>query len=185
VSPTNTDPYVANMTSFLGIFGITPTAEGQKGIRSPKSVLRTLGLEALAAFGPMLVLSLVDGLILAGRSMPAPKAPKAAKVAEPVEEPKTAPAPVKPAKPASKCTADFHRFCADALEEGSTYAIDATPSYKLWCDWCAARGLEQGSQKRFGGMMGEKFTRDANNGFPRYLGVRAKLVPGLRIVASN
>jgi hypothetical protein len=42
------------------------------------------------------------------------------------------------------------------------------------------------SQKRFGQMMRCRFTKDRNNGYPRYLGVRAKpRVPALRVVATN
>jgi hypothetical protein len=61
---------------------------------------------------------------------------------------------------------------------------EAAGRSQLLVAWCKARDLEHVTQKRFGGMMGEKFTRDAN-GYPRYLGVRAKLVTGLRIVARN
>jgi hypothetical protein len=34
--------------------------------------------------------------------------------------------------------------------------------------------------------MTERFTKDRNNGYPRYIGVRAKpAVPGLRVVSSH
>jgi hypothetical protein len=46
--------------------------------------------------------------------------------------------------------------------------------------------IADGSQKCFGGMMGEHFKRDANDGYPRYLGVRARPVqPQLRVVSSH
>ena len=59
-----------------------------------------------------------------------------------------------PEKPASKCTPEFNRFCADVLETGDpTCSIEPTPVFRLWSDWCERRGLDPGSQKRFGGMM--------------------------------
>jgi hypothetical protein len=102
-----------------------------------------------------------------------------------VVEARPAPAPA-PEEPQSKCTPEFDRFCADCLEEGSTFTIDPTPAFEQWKAWCAKRDIAHGSQKRFGGMMGERFKRDANNGYPRYLGVRAKPVqPQLRVVSSH
>jgi phage/plasmid-associated DNA primase len=91
-----------------------------------------------------------------------------------------------PAEPKTKATDEFHRFCADCLEEGSTFTINPMPAFELWKDWCSRRTIAHGSQKRFGGMMGERFKRDANNGYPRYIGVRAKPVATtLRVVSSH
>jgi hypothetical protein len=191
VTPTNADPFVAAVTSLVGIVGVAPTEEGKKGMRSLKSLSRTLALELLATFGPMLWLVLIDGLMTAApavaRTVPgAAKQERAAKgepkAAQPVASAEPADAP---AKPASKRTPEFERFCADALEEGGTFTIAPTPAFKLWQDYCRARNLEPGTQKKFGGMMGERFTRDANNGYPRYLGVRAReRKPTLTVVKS-
>ena len=65
------------------------------------------------------------------------------------------PAPA-PEEPQSKCTPEFDRFCADCLEEGSTFTIDPTPAFEQWKAWCAKRDIAHGSQKRFGGMMGAR-----------------------------
>ena len=73
----------------------------------------------------------------------------------------------------------------DELEEGAIYTINPTEAFELWKRWCQRRGIPHGTQKRFGGTMGERFQRDRNNGYPRYLGVRKKQVqPRLQVVHS-
>ena len=175
VTPTNADPFVAGISALLGIFGITPSEEGKNGIRSLKRVSRTIALEALATFGPTLWLLLVDGMTGSAGARRAPSMPKPER-APMKSKSEVAVAPTEALnKPMTKCTLEFLRFCADELEEGSTFAIAATPAFRVWESWCQARGIDPGTQKRFGGMMGEKFKRDHNNGYPRYLGVRARL----------
>jgi hypothetical protein len=184
VKLTNADPYVATVTSLLGVVGIRPTEEGKAGIRSLKSVIRAVAPEAMATFGPTIIMALFDGTIAVGRQMSA-RAPRPEPRAEPKVEPLNQQVRVKD-EPQPKGTPDFDRFCADELEEGATYAINPTEVFELWKAWCAKRGIPHGTQKRFGGMMGKRFQRDKNNGYPRYLRVRARQAkPVLKVVSSN
>jgi phage/plasmid-associated DNA primase len=83
---------------------------------------------------------------------------------------------------AEKLSQEFKAFIADELVAGpETFVISATPAYELWRAWCARKGIEAVSQKRFGGMMAERFTKHANGGYPRYLGVRARKSPRLAV----
>ena len=84
-------------------------------------------------------------------------------------------------------TPEFERFCADDLEAGDpTWAISATPAYQHWRAWCHLHNVKSCSQKRFGQIMRARFRKDNNNGYPRYLGVRAKpKAPNLRVVGVD
>jgi hypothetical protein len=71
-----------------------------------------------------------------------------------------------------------------AVTASATFTIDVTPAYHLHLDWRRRHNLPPISQKRFGTMMGEAFDRDPNNGYPFYMGVRAK-PRGPRLAISN
>jgi hypothetical protein len=69
----------------------------------------------------------------------------------------------------------------------AAYSITAGESFQLWQAWCRRHDVDHGSQRRFGEMMDERFAKDRNNGYPRYLGVRSRINPGpaLHVVASQ
>jgi hypothetical protein len=167
--PTNADPMAATVAD---TFGVRPEA-----VRHVRSLWKTFAIEAAAAIMPMVWIGLID-LLIAGIAMvqraQATKARVAGLAAK--REAAAAAQPKAPAKPVEpKSTPDFDRFSADELDSGDvTWSILATPAFKLWEDWCRARNLPACSQRRFGEMMGERFKRDRNNGYPRYLGVRQR-----------
>jgi hypothetical protein len=196
----NADPFVATVVAMVGVLGFKSDPHNDLGVRSLKTFQRAGALEAMATFFPMLWLAFVDILIKLATTVakvaPTIVKPRRSELPAKGEEPKSEPlqgsstegngiSAAPPAKP-SKCTPEFECYCADELEQGSTFDIKATPAYRLWQDWCLAHNLEAGSQKAFGLMMREKFTKDDKHGYPRYLGVRAKPKPTkFKVVAKN
>ena len=172
VVPSSADPFATKVGLVLSMAGANPTPEG---IRALKTFVKTLGIEALAMFGPMLWLALLDGLrlVAANRSTPSTRSehvePKRVKADTSGHAKTHNPGPL-PEKSDPVCTAEFERFCADELEEGGTYSIKAGPAYKSYTAWCHRHGPTSASQKRFGLMMGHKFTHDKNHGYPAIVG---------------
>jgi hypothetical protein len=184
---TNANPMTATVAKMMATFGVTMSPEGIEGVQAWRNFSKTFSLEALAAGMPLLWILMIEGMISGAKAAQrlAAAAARAARPAPsvPIEAPPPS-APVARAIASARITPEFERFCADELEEGATYDIDAGPAYDLHQRWRRARGLQAISQKKFGGMMGERFTRDPNGGYPRYLGVRAR-VKAPKLVVSN
>jgi hypothetical protein len=193
--PTNADPMAVRVQSMLAAVGVTPTTEGLVGIRHWRSLQKTFMLEAVASLMPMIWIAIIKWLIALLTSIERGAAAMAtrlrnaqAKLEQKAEEPEKPAEPVstQPKGPKSKITPEFERFVADVLETGdATWALRPTPAYDAWKAWCGVRGLMPGSQRVFGEMMKERFGRDPNNGYPRYLGVRLRPKASPQLVVSN
>jgi hypothetical protein len=192
VAPTNVDPMATTVSSMLATFGVTPTAAGLEGIRHWRSFNKTVVLEAMAAVLPFLWMKIIEGLVVIVRaaqrlnaSIATRRAGRRQREVHDVAD-HEAQAGEQPKPKTLIFTPEFERFCADGLETGDpTWVFQATPAYQHWRAWCHTHGAKPCSQKRFGQMMRNRFTKDRNNGYPRYLGVRAKpKAPNLRVVIN-
>lgn len=177
--PTHADNMAATVILMMAPLHryIDPSPES---IRAWRIATKTFWLEAQAAIMPAIHIALIDTLIaFIKATMRLASAVRARVARRPEPAADGAPAPVQKA-PKSKITPEFTRFCADEYELGPTYTIDPTPAYELFCKWRTSRGLPKVSQRKFGDMMTEAgpeagWRRDPNNGYPRYIGVRAKV----------
>jgi hypothetical protein len=177
------DAYTANMVSLLNEAGYKPN---ERLVKAEEALSRALGFELLAALGPtchlQFILALQGGVSAAGaaaarlRNLTGRKKRKV----EP-EAPKQTTAPTSSAD-------DIDRFIADELEAGVADARMLSKDIRaVWQPWCQSKGVDPKREdelwKRLRTLPGVK--HDPNNNRPRYLGVRLRAKPGLRLAADN
>ncbi len=185
--PTNADPMAALFSSLMATFNVSVTADGQKGFRAWRGVWNTVALEAMAGVMPLIWVAIIRSLVASIKGlqrMATARATRQRNVPEKLDNDDIAPVAKPVVEKPTKITPEFERWCADELEEGATYSIGATIAHKQHNAWRKRHNMPEISQKRFGEMMGERFTRDKNHGYPRYLGAQAsaRKSPGLRVV---
>ena len=61
--PSSADPYAESLARFLSVFGYQPTEEGKALLSSSKDWGKAIGLELMAAFGPMALTLLFEMLL--------------------------------------------------------------------------------------------------------------------------
>lgn len=187
VKHTNADDMATSVATMFAPFGMKATPDVLQGIRAWRGATKTLSLEALAAVMPVIWLALCSKISAWMRSRRYLASARAARreiavAKRPIASDSSGGggAVTKPIR-----TPEFLRWVADEMEAGDpTWSIGATPAYELHCEWCKRHKLAKISQKLFGQMMGEVYTRDRNNGYPRYLGVR-RLIRGPKLAVSN
>lgn len=204
---TATDPFAEGIANVVAIFGVEMSDRSKRALTSSKDVLRSLGLELVAAMGPTAWILIVDSLFTGlGRPMPAaplvPAQPKTPAIrSEPRASALTVSLTADPAQPATNVTqlavdagADgtvplddpFHAFMATMLESVNGVTMRAGEPWEAWLRWCVEKGVQPGSQKAFGTKMKNYFAWESNNNRPRYLNVRMKsAAPSLRMVVNN
>lgn len=161
--PQSADSYAENAALLLSAFGVEITETRKKVITASKDWLWALGLELLAAFGPMIVVIVVT---MAGRHMPAPRAPQE-RAAPAAAEP--------PPRPVPSPTDDpVYAFIATAFERKRGVYMKADEPWQLWLQHCAERGLSAGSQRAFGMAMKACHQWERNHNRPRYVNVQAR-----------
>jgi hypothetical protein len=180
------ESYVANMSRFLALFGITPDREV---IASSRDWLRGIVIELLAMFGPEVTLLLIGMLAL--RPEPALVAQQKPDAPEKVKAAPTDAGTVGDSQASDGALAsdDPHidAFIARRLAFVAGSSILAGDLFKAWMADCAEHGHEPGSQKRFSARIQRHIVRDKNNGRPKYLGVhlKSRSVPILRVVSAH
>jgi hypothetical protein len=193
------DPFADTFPVFAAGFGI----KVEKEMARPHITgVRSIQLELIAAFGPMTLLAIMDGVALAGAAMArAPLEPRGLPAPTPaVSEPQQA-VPAAPEVPVPTLT-EFRRqakakaeaeakvqrlhdmFVADHLEDCNGVSMPTGEPFEMWKRFCAARGVQPGSQKAFTQRLAHNFTHDPNGGRPRFLNVKAKGRPKLALVST-
>jgi hypothetical protein len=166
------DPYIANTRALLKEAGFNPS---ERLIKAEEAMSRALGFELVAALGPTCWLAFVNMMALSGAHVSASirERPRNKFQAPGI----SATAPVGPRNGAD----DYDRAIADLFEEapaGAMKAKDIRPLVRAWFD---AKG-KSFKEAELWARLGQKFQRDANNGRPRYIGLkpRIKAVPPRR-----
>lgn len=179
--PTTADPYADNVAAFLGIFGMKFDDDGKRALSASKDLLRSAGLEIIAAFAPTGWLLMV-GAFMSGSSRPRPTEAKAER--PPRAAPVATPRPVERETPVDMDD-PFHAFIAEKMEDATGTRLPAGEPWQCWLVYCADKRLDAGSQKVFGVKMKARFAWESNNNRPRYLNVKIKSEPAIRLAVSN
>ncbi len=208
--PASVDPFADNVALAASVVGIEMSAHAKEVASSLKDLIKAIVLELMAAFGPSAILALLRP---AQRSHSEPKSEEAPqqKTASPARE--RAPATIaavativrKSSAPvaqtemvaatpaendapmvAATVAADpVAAFLATKLEARSGEHMPAGEVWRLYCEFCEAKGIETGTQKAFGGRAKSLLGWENNGNRPRYLNVRKRESSALRLAVSN
>jgi hypothetical protein len=77
---------------------------------------------------------------------------------------------------------------ADCLETDATTATRSTPLGASWKDWAARKGEPVGKMQDVWDRLSSRYKHDANNGRPRYHGVKVReavVVRGPKLAVNN
>jgi hypothetical protein len=96
-APSSADPYAESLARFLTVFGYQPTAEGKALLSASKDWGKAIGLEVMAAFGPMGLTLLFELMLLGSHPAPVPVSGESRAVVE--HKPAPVPAIELPAAP--------------------------------------------------------------------------------------
>ena len=80
--PSSADPYAESLARFLSMFGYQPTEEGKVLLSASKDWGKAIGLELMAAFGPMGLTALFELLLLGSHAAPLPASGEGRSVVE-------------------------------------------------------------------------------------------------------
>lgn len=187
-APTSADPYVDNVAAILEAFGVKLTKDGRDRIGATRNLMKSLGLELMATFGPTIILIIFEKAGTPRREIEIPsEKPKATAPAPHNETQKEAAPSVAAQEPQALAAEDpIHAFVAARIDRHEGATMPAGEPWRLWLEYCTEKGIPAGSQKAFGGKLKQLIAWEQNNNRPRYLNIRAKpAAPALRVVASN
>jgi len=169
-TPASADAYSENASLILSALGVEITEDRKKVITASRDWLIALGIEIMAALGPMIVVIVITR---AGRHTVAPVEPKPAAVVDPPERP--APNPIDD---------PVYAFIATAFERKRGAYMKADDPWQLWLAHCAENSKPAGSQRAFGLAMKACHSWERNHNRPRYVNVAPRLgVVGSRLAS--
>ena len=168
------DAYVANIAALAKELGYQPT---ERLIKAEEVLSRAFSFELLAALGPTGWLMFV-GMMQHGAGHVA-SAMSRLRGLRRKKAPKQEPARLEPTG-----ADDVDRCITELFEDssaGSMLSKQIRPLAKAWFD---AKGLPFDETKLWP-RLGQRFKYDPNNNRPRYIGLKPRPKPGLRVVSSN
>lgn len=192
--PVALDAYAEGVANFLGAFGAVFSEDQKRALSSVKNVLRTVGYEGLATFGPMAHLILVDLLFAAGAAVASAATTLSENMRKKSRNVDISPGHAQPAttstepKPATLAADDpFHLWRGDCIEDASGEAVRSKDIIDSWKDWCARRSADPGTDMAFWNKLKNAgFVRNPGGGRPRWVNIKLKPKrPNLHVVSKT
>jgi hypothetical protein len=168
------DPYTTNVVALLKEIGFKPS---ERIVKAEEALTRAFLFEMVAALGPTAWLVIVN----LGAGIGATVAAHVRRAPRPVPASGEKPEPA-----AAEIADDYDRCIADCFEDAPGAHMKAKDIRPIAQAWFETRQIKL-DEKQLWMRLGAKFTRDANNNRPRYLGlkVRMKGPPRLSVVSGG